>query len=498
MSDTSTREHEFKFLVPDDFEMPGLDDLCARAGDTVVEQTATYYDTFDLRLARAGASLRFRDDDGWTVKLPTDDDTGDAVALVRSEFVFGGRAAAPPTEALELVAALVRTARLAPAARLRTVRHRAELRTGPDAVGTLTDDDCTIVDGRVGGRFREIEFELAEDAPSGTVHDVVERLRDAGAADGEPLPKVVRALGPSATLPADVVSYSVGKPATVDSVIRHAISDAVVKLVANDPVVRIGDDPEGVHQARVATRRLRSHLRTFRALLDPEWTESLREELGWLGDELGAVRDADVLLGRLDGRVSELEPDDGAAAAPLLQRLRDDRESARAVLLEGLRSDRYLQLLDRLVDAAQRPRVVMLVGIDHQEMLRDLVRAPWKHLRNAVDDLPDPSPDAALHAVRIRAKRARYAAEVVEPAFGKPARNFAKAVTEVQDVLGEHQDAVVAATWLRANALQLGDPRAVYVAGELGAMERAAAEASRQEWPKVWKQASAKRLRAWL
>jgi CHAD domain-containing protein len=155
-------------------------------------------------------------------------------------------------------------------------------------------------------------------------------------------------------------------------------------------------------------------------------------------------------------------------------------------------------LLDRLVDAAQRPRVVMLVGIDHDDTLRELVRKPWKHLRNAVDDLPDPAPDAALHQVRIRAKRARYAAEVVEPAFGKAARQFAKAVTEVQDVLGEHQDAVVASGWLRANALSLGDPRAVYVAGELGAMERAAAEASRAAWPKVWKQASAKRLRSWL
>jgi CHAD domain-containing protein len=499
MSKTTNEEHEYKFLVPDDFQMPGLDDLCLRTGDTVVEQTATYYDTSDLRLARAGASLRFRDDDGWTVKLASDDaNNGNGHGLVRSEFVFGGRAAAPPTEALELVAALVRTARLTPAARLHTVRRRAELRTDTDPVGILTDDDCTIVDGRVDGHFREIEFELAEDAPPETVQDLVARLRDAGASDGEPLPKVVRALGPTATLPADVVAYSVGTPATVDAVIRHAISDAVAKLVANDPVVRIGEDSEGVHQARVATRRLRSHLRTFRDLLDPEWTQALRDELKWLGDELGAVRDADVLLARLDGRVAELEPEDQRSAAPLLQRLKDDREAARAVLLDGLRSDRYLTLLDRLVDAAQRPRVVMLVGTDHDETLRDLVRKPWKHLRNAVGDLPDPAPDAALHEVRIRAKRARYAAEVVEPAFGKGARSFAKAVTEVQDVLGEHQDSVVAAGWLRANALSLGDPNAIYVAGELGAMERAAAEASRAAWPKVWKTASAKRLRDWL
>src|SRR4029078_6468809 len=89
----TTREHEFKFLVPDDFEMPGLDDLCARAGDTVVEPTATYYDTNALRLARAGASLRFRDDDGWTVKLPSEPEAGNGPAPVRSECGFRGRCA---------------------------------------------------------------------------------------------------------------------------------------------------------------------------------------------------------------------------------------------------------------------------------------------------------------------------------------------------------------------------------------------------------------------
>ena len=288
-------------------------------------------------------------------------------------------------------------------------------------------------------------------------------------------------------------------PATVDAVIRHAISESVAKLIENDPVVRIGEDPEGVHQARVATRRLRSHLRTFRSLLEPEWAEQLRDELGWLGDELGAVRDADVLLDRLQTRIVDLDNDDDrVAAVPLTDRLVHDREAARALLLDGLRSDRYLQLLDRLVDAAHRPHVVMVVGMDHDDTLRSLVRAPWRHLRNAVDSLPDPAPDAALHAVRIRAKRARYAAEVVEPAFGKPAREFAKVITGVQDVLGEHQDAVVAAAWLRANALTLGDPAAVFVAGELGAVERAAAHAARAEFPHAWKQARRKRMRSWL
>lgn len=494
------REQEIKLLVPDEFEIPDVHDLCAATSPVVVEQTATYYDTTDLRLSRAGASLRYRSDDGWTVKLATRPPRPEKIgsgddAIVRSEFVFGGQPGSPPPEALALVAALARTARLAPAARLHTVRRRSQLL----GVGTLTDDECTVLDGRVLTQFRELELELDDDAPSELVADVITRLRASGAGDPDPVPKVVRALGPQATAPSDFVPYSVGTPATVDAVIRHAISESVAKLIENDPVVRIGDDPEGVHQARVATRRLRSHLRTFRALLEPEWAEQLRDELGWLGNELGAVRDADVLLDRLQARISDLEnEDDRVAAVPLTNRLVHDREAARAVLLDGLRSDRYLQLLDRLVEAAHRPHVVMVVGMDHAETLRSLVRAPWRHLRKAVDSLPDPTPDAALHAVRIRAKRARYAAEVVEPAFGKPAREFAKAITGVQDVLGEHQDAVVAAAWLRANALTLGDPAAVFVAGELGAVEHAAAHESRAEFPDAWKRARGKRMRSWL
>jgi CHAD domain-containing protein len=126
------------------------------------------------------------------------------------------------------------------------------------------------------------------------------------------------------------------------------------------------------------------------------------------------------------------------------------------------------------------------------------VRRPWKRLRNAVRALPELPPDPALHAVRIKAKRARYAAEVMEPAFGRPARDFAKALTRVQDVLGEHQDAVVAGRWLRATALTMTDPAAVYAAGELGAVERAAAEASRAAWPEAWRAASRTGLRRWL
>ena len=123
-----------------------------------------------------------------------------------------------------------------------------------------------------------------------------------------------------------------------------------------------------------------------------------------------------------------------------------------------MRSDRYLDLLDRLLAAA---RVVPSSdgAADLDLELGDLVAGPWKKLRRAVEALGDEPPDVALHAVRIRAKRCRYAAEAVSPAIGKPAKRFAAAVAGVQDVLGEHQDAVVAGQWLRAHATAGGsDP----------------------------------------
>src|SRR5215211_3587596 len=160
-STTAPREHEFKLRVGDDYVVPSLSDLCEESDVEVIEYDATYYDTTDLRLTRGGASLRFRDDDGWTVKLP-DDDHGNG-ALVRSEFVLGGSSAAPPALALELVAALARTARLAPVARLHTRRRRSELRTTDGPLAILTDDDSTVLEGRTPGRFRELELELVGD-----------------------------------------------------------------------------------------------------------------------------------------------------------------------------------------------------------------------------------------------------------------------------------------------------------------------------------------------
>jgi CHAD domain-containing protein len=500
----SQREREVKLAAPPHFRLPPLTDLggnvFAGPPETVVLD-ATYFDTEDLRLARSGASLRHRSDQGWLAKLPArdpDDDDGDV--LSRDEHQFTGPPWTPPDAAVELVRSRIRRADLSPVAKLRTTRRRVPLHDGQGReVAEVVDDEVEVVDGSAEvSAFRELEVELAPEASESQRSVILARLRSAGAGAPDPTPKLVHALGVRASAPPDIVVPEVDGP-DVDAVVRAALADAVAKIVAHDPGVRLGDDPEDVHQARVAARRLRSHLRTFRPLVDEPWSRALRDELRWLGDVLGGVRDADVLLGRLEAAVGQLPEVDRPAAKVLLDELRGDRTRRRDLLLAALHGDRYLALLDDLVEAARRPRLLLRVDDEEDDdVLRGLVRSPWAHLEHTVGDLgPDPADDD-LHATRIRAKRARYAAEAVAPAFGKPARAFAKAVTEVQDVLGEHQDAVVASEWLRSAAARTEDEAVGFAAGLLAGLERQRALSARAAWPDAWKAASKKKLRDWL
>ncbi|MEX1008468.1 MAG: CYTH and CHAD domain-containing protein [Acidimicrobiia bacterium] len=497
-AESGQREHEFKFSPGPLFQLPDLstvDGLHPDAPDMIRLQ-ATYFDTDDFRLSRAGASLRYRNAEGWTVKLPV---ARDAEALTRHELHLDGEPGEPPQAAVDLVLALIRRAPLAPVARLNTVRNRVVLRDEDGAtIGEVVDDEVSLLDGiRLAARFRELEVELEDSASPTLVAALVARLRAAGAGHPDPVPKIVRALGPRAAEPPDLVPpRPLDIASTPAEVVQAAIATAALRLIGNDPGVRLGTDPEAVHQARVATRRLRSDLRTFGSVLDEAWSEPIRAQLQWLGALLGAVRDTEVLLDRLEARLAELPPSDTDDGKQLLDTLSERREQYRVELLREMRSERYFALLDTLVDAARAPKFAEHLDEDDDERdLSDFVRRPWRNLRDAVQALGPAPDDHELHRVRIHAKRCRYAAEAVAPALGKDARRFARAMESVQDVLGEHQDAVVTGQWLRTHAT---GPTA-FVAGELVAIERDAARvAAREQWPEVWARARRKQLRQWM
>jgi CHAD domain-containing protein len=285
-------------------------------------------------------------------------------------------------------------------------------------------------------------------------------------------------------------------PPTAD-VVRRAIKRSYARLIQNETGVFAGDDPEAVHQARVASRRLRSDLKTFEPFLDRQWTTELRAELRWLGADLGAVRDIEVLRDRLDDHATELSPHDAETARRVLRRLDADWAAARAALTASLRQPRYAELTAALALAASQPRFLLGACAAADDALAPVIRKRWRKLARAVHKLGSNPSDDALHAVRIRAKRCRYAAEAAEPVFGKPARRFARALTRVQDVLGEQHDAVTATVWLSKAAPECS-PTEAYALGRIAQIERTAARAARDEFFDVWPRVSKKRLRSWM
>jgi CHAD domain-containing protein len=493
-------ERETKLEAPAGFRIPELGGDGLVATDEEPQRLVTVYvDTPDLRIVRWGSSLRHRQGEGrekvWTVKLPS---SGNGSQLVRTEVNFEGADARKlPTAAADLVRAFVRGQELAPVARLQTVRRGVRI---SDDAGTplamVTDDEVSVMDGRrVASRFRELEVELDPAADAALSDVLVGRLREAGAGPVDNVSKVVRALGPRAAAPPDLEVPELDEHAGVTDVVRRELATSVVRLLRHDAGVRLGEDPEEVHQARVATRRVRSALRTFRDVLEPEWATSLRDRLRWLADALGDVRDTEVLRERIRSREPMLPEADLGALEELVTMLEAKRDEARERLLRAIREPEYLALLDDLVEAARQPRVLQEVATaPAATALRAVVERPWLHLSNAVERARDDGSDASMHGVRIRAKRARYAAEAVSPVFGKRAQSFAEAAASLQDVLGEHQDSVVARRWLREAAASGGD---AFVAGELAAIEAQAAAAARAAWPKAWKTLSRKRLRFW-
>ena len=488
-------ERETKLDVGQGFRLPGFDDV--RPGIRVVhtepERTRTvYWDTADLRLARWGCSLRYRDTQGWTLKLPPVEEDG---VLARDEIEEGGSPTSPPPRLVALVTAYVRGQALRPVVALRTVRTRVAF-TGADRapIGEVVDDAVAVLEGRrVATRFREVEVETHDDELAGAA---IARLRAAGAGETILTPKYLRALGPRGLEPPELTSATSLTDASVRDMVGNALAASVIRLLRADAGVRRGEDPEAVHAARVAVRRLRSDLQTFRSVLDPGWIDPLRRELSWLGGSLGGVRDMDVLGEHLAALVDALSAEDGPQGARLLRRVQVERSASRDRLLADLESQRYLELLDRLVAAASEPAIsVEAAERPATESVEALMAGPWSHLARACGRIGADPPDERLHMARIRAKRARYAADALAPVVGAPARKFSRSAAELQDVLGRHQDAVVAAGWLREAARAA--PQAGFAAGLLAARADHERSEARRTWPKTWKALRRRKKRSW-
>lgn len=279
--------------------------------------------------------------------------------------------------------------------------------------------------------------------------------------------------------------------------VRAALDLRLRALLHHEAGARTGVDIEDLHQMRVSVRRMRATLRAARSMLNREWADGLRDEVGWLGRALGPVRDLDVMLLRLRTEIQSLPPEEQTAGEVLIGALVAEHAGARAAMLAALDAPRYGMLVERVADAVRLP-LPTPSAIDVLPELTDLVRIEARQMRKAVQRAGQDPPDETLHALRILGKRVRYTGELVAPSIagspaGKAVKRLLAATAELQDVLGDHQDACVAAERIRGllDTLAEGadgelDAHVVFVAGRLVERERGRADAKRDQWWEAW------------
>jgi CHAD domain-containing protein len=243
---------------------------------------------------------------------------------------------------------------------------------------------------------------------------------------------------------------------------------------------------------RVATRQLRAVLRAVRPLLVPEWADSLRDELRWLGQLLGPARDLDVQLVYFREESAALDARDRRPLTQFIAHLEARRNNVQEVLLSELKSARYLDLIRRLQQARYDPTVV-----ESAVTLRDLAQQEFTKLRNAIRQAGHAPNNAKIHETRINTKRARYAAELAEPTVGKPATRFINKARVVQDVLGLHQDAIQAEAHIREFLKQATSARAAFVAGRMVERQRQRRERAREKMPRLLRGLLKRGEKAW-
>ncbi|HEX3565796.1 MAG TPA: CYTH and CHAD domain-containing protein [Acidimicrobiales bacterium] len=516
-SRTDSLEQEVKLDVDLGFQVPDLTGVVEGAitdRRPTIQLVATYFDTPDLRLLQRGITLRRRRDskaggeDLWTLKVPQGNGTS---TLDRTEISWPGQESGIPDEATGLVRGIVRHATLGAVAELETMRQRLVLRDAVGAtLGELDDDTVAVHGGSQDGlRFRQVEFELA-DGEASVVDALVGRLGEAGASIDRRGPKLAQALGVEPGSLSGGRAPELGPDSVLGDVVRASISSALERMLDHEYGIRLatGDDAEAVHQTRVATRRLRSDLKTFAAVLDPVWLSHTRADLKWIADSLGTVRDIDVLAGHLESEMGHAPTPDAQPFGEINLELRRRRQVAHAHLLEDMSGERYLTLLDRLHASSESPPFLVTAASSKshaglrpddpaRRVLPTLVRRPWRKLRKAVRHVGSHPTDQELHQIRIRAKRLRYAAEAAAPVVGKPARRMAVAVESLQTVLGDHHDAVTAEDWFRREAAT-GSRAVAFSAGQLVAVQRHRQTRLRRQWRGVWSSLDRKKLRRWL
>ncbi|MBJ8347821.1 CHAD domain-containing protein [Antrihabitans sp. YC2-6] len=252
-----------------------------------------------------------------------------------------------------------------------------------------------------------------------------------------------------------VIEQPAKKSSTPRSVIGDYLGEQIDKIFAGEMALRLGED--AVHATRVAIRRLRSTLRTLQPLFDTAATKHLDLELRWYADILGRARDAQVQRKRLVAAIEEIPPE--LVLGPVVNRIRQDLSAAEAEALadaaDARTDDRYENLMAALRAWETEPRFATR-GVGKKRLRKRVEKASRKARKRLWGAIEAPDSEEEMHRARKSAKRARYAAELAVPVFGKRARSTMKSHKKVQRILGEHHDSVVSAELIRTLAVRAG------------------------------------------
>ena len=426
----------------------------------------SYLDTDDWRIARAGFVVRTRRrgrHDEITLKDTRPAEGSGLRQRVEVTEVLppdGVAALGPDGPVGRRLRAIVGARRLREVLQVRTRRRPFALRVGGiDAAEVALDDTMIVVGGgQRPTQLRRVEVEVQAEWLD-ALDPIVEQLRTSCGLQPARLSKFeagLLAMGQEIPGPPDLGPTGIAEDSTMGELAFAVLRRQLAVVRTKEPGTRLGEDPEELHDMRVATRRLRAALALFADVL-PVRAQVFRQELGWLGGVLGAVRDLDVqregladMAAATAGWSAGARPEDHDPLAELSALLERDRDAARADMLAALDSVRWERLARGLSAMVQQGPARRSVATREPAVIGmpDLVVARHDKVAKAGKRAKRSGVVSDFHRLRIACKRLRYALEFSAEVYGGRTARFVRQLTALQDELGLMQDAEVASTRL--------------------------------------------------